>query len=229
MILAEKAMVKQLHDLILEQASISMNDKPKNDTVEHLQEIHNEVVTSRKPNPHGCSPFELIAPALPCKFGDLFLSRVKSWATKLRWPTVATGHISLLELYIDFTLSEKSLCPVPIGGSKGNKAQEYLLKDQSPKAAAIPQSLAQQSVIWARFLRWAIDCGFVFWPYPIIKQSSCLSDLGYSLWAPALGTHPILTMGDRAYLVLKSLFRTPSGKRRNLNIAYNGDTSSLLG
>ena len=63
----------------------------------------------------------------------------------------------------------------------------------------------------------------------MIKQSSCLSDLGYSLWAPSLGTHPILTMGDRAYLVLKSLFRTPSGKRRNLNIAYNGETTSVLG
>ena len=114
MILAEKAMVKQLHDLILEQANISMNDKPKKDTVEHLQEIHNEVVTSRKPNPHCCSPFELITPALPCKFGDLFLSRVKSWATKLRWPTVSTGHISLLELYIDFTLSEKVYVQYPL-------------------------------------------------------------------------------------------------------------------
>ena len=139
---------------------------------------------------------------------------------------VSTGHISLLELYIDFSLFAKSLCPVPFGGNKGIKAQKHLLKDLDQLAMTIPQSLAQQNVIWVGFLGWACANGFIFWPYPIIKQSNCLTDLGYSLSAPApLSTHPNLTMGNKAYTVLISLFRTPSGKRRNLNIAYNGEST----
>lgn len=138
---------------------------------------------------------------------------------------MTTGHISLLELYIYYA---KSLCPVPVGGNKAVKVQKYLLKDQDPLVASVQQTLAQQNVIWVRFLRWACSNGFSFWPSPTIKQGNCLSDLGYSLWALALGTHPNLTMGDEAYKVLASLIRTPTGKRRNLNIAYNGEISSLL-
>ena len=95
-------------------------------------------------------------------------------------------------------------------------------------ASTIVQSLAQQNVIWVRFLRWAESNGFSFWPHLILHRSNCLMDLGYSLWTPALGTHPKLAMGDKTYKVLKSLFQTSSGKRRNLNIAYSGDVSSLL-
>ncbi len=227
-IITEKNMTKQLHDLILEQAKISMEKVIRRETSETVSVEINQQGTDRKPNPIFCEPYCMTIPDLPCKFGDIFMKRVESWARKLLWPTVSTGHISLLELYVDFTLYSKSLSPIPIGGCKGTKAQKYLLKDIDPSVMSIPQSLAQQNVIWVRFLRWAVTNGYIFWPYPIIKQSNCLTDLGYSLWTPALGTHPILTMGDKAYSVLRSLFRTPTGKRRNLNISYNGESTSIL-
>ena len=224
----QKSMTKQLHDLILEQAKVSMEKNTKIELIENTPSSTCQQVTDRKPNPNFCEPFQLTIPELPCKFGDTFLRRVETWAKCLSWPAVSTGHVSLLELYVDFTLFSKSLCPVPFGGGKGTKVQKYILKDVDPLALNIHQTLAQQNVIWVRFLRWASANGFIFWPYPIIKQSNCLSDLGYSLWTPALGTHPLLTMGDKTYSILRSLFRTPTGKRRNLNIAYNGETSSLL-
>lgn len=36
-----------------------------------------------------------------------------------------------------------------------------------------------------------------------IQRSNCMTDLGFSLWAPALGKHPHLTLGDEAYMVSK--------------------------
>ena len=227
-IITEKSMMKQLHDLLLDQADISMDSQNKSEANTVSPTPETIITTSRKPNPLMCQAFQIVIPQLPCKFGDTFMGRVKTWAEKLTWPAVTTGHVSLLELYIDFTLFTKSLCPVPIGGSKGVKVQKYVLKDLDPSVITQHQTLAQQNVIWIRFLRWISSIGFVLWPYPIIKQSNCLSDLGYSLWTPALGTHPCLTMGDKAYRVLASLLRTPAGKRRKLDVAYNGDSSSLL-
>lgn len=226
-IILEKTMTMQLCDLVLEQAHVSL-DRSKNEPEESTTDSLGEIFTNRKPNPLLCEPFRLEIPQIPCKFGDEFLSRVVSWAGMLEWPSVSTGHISLLELYIDFTLFTKSLCPVPIGGSKGTKVQKYLLKDKSNIASTIVQPLAQQNVIWVRFLRWAETNGCTLWPHPILQRSNCLMDIVYSLWTPALGTHPKLVMGDKTYKVLKSLFQTSSGKRRNLNIAYSGDVSSLL-
>lgn len=127
-----------------------------------------------------------------------------------------------------FLIMCKKPLPSPSGWKQRCKSSKYLLKDQDPFVASVQQTLAQQNVLWVRFLRWACSNGFSFWPFPTIKQGNCLSDLGYSLWTLALGTHPNLTMRDKAYKVLASLFRTPTAKRRNLNIAYNGEISSLL-
>ena len=160
LIITEKNMMKQVHDLLLEQANVSMEKQVQNGDNVSQSIAPRATTTERKPNPSFCDPFVLVIPDAPCKFGDIFFQRVKTWAEKLTWPTASTGHVSLLELYIDFTLYTKSLSPVPVGGSKGVKVQKYVLKDLDPTVATVHQSLAQQNVIWIRFLRWAESNGF---------------------------------------------------------------------
>ena len=174
------------------------------------------------PDCQECLHFTAICPEVKCPFGDIFLQRVVSWATKLQWPHVAQGEISMLELYIDFVLDTKTQTPVPIKYAKDGRVTSYGLRDIDPNAKIIVHTLAQQNIIWNRFLKWVSGSGVCLWPISETISSNSLGHVGYSLRSPAILNRPILSCGSQSCHVLYKLFHTGGGKIRTLNIAFNG-------
>ena len=160
-----------------------------------------------------------------CKFGDVFMDRVVGWASQLKWPEQPSGCVSLLELYIDFNIHTGTQVPVPTSIAKDRRVQTYLLRDIHPEAKVISQTLGEQSIIWARFLKWAKLNGLKLWGPETLAPTNCLNHVGYSLRAPAVASRPILVTGEKPMIQLKKLFHTPTGKIRSLNIAYHGNTT----
>lgn len=174
------------------------------------------------PADENCSLFVIQDPIVHCYFGNEFLRRVVAWARTLKWPNCPVGQISMLELYVDFTVFSNSLTPVPLEKGKDKKVKKYGLCDVDPNAKIIVHNLAQQNVIWTRFHKWARQNNIKFWDAQYLMQASCLGHVGYSLRSPALSSRPILSNHDRASKILANLLRSDSGNRRKLDIAYNG-------
>ena len=202
--------------LILAQAEYNPQKAKKMDPPEEKPDW-----STRAPCPGICRPFELVTPEVTCPFGNIFLDRVIGWAKNLKWPENSQGQISILELYIDFTLFTKSLAPVSLPPENKKYKCCYKLSDIDKLAAVTPQSLAQQSIVWNRFIKWSRSNGILLWEHDTISKSYVLAPFGYALWAPAVQGHPVLTSGDKVYQIVYDLFVTPTGRRRNLNIPYN--------
>lgn len=174
------------------------------------------------PNPNICHISRIAEIQKKCPFGDEFLQRVVNWASKLKWPNVATGNISMLELYIDYVLESKSLAPVPIKYASDGRVTAYALRDQNVDAKIVVHSLAQQNVIWNRFLKWAFANNIALWGHHHLPPTNCLGHVGYSLRTPAVACRPILVCGMQACHTLYNIFHTDAGKIRTLNVAFNG-------
>lgn len=174
------------------------------------------------PNPNICHISRIAEIQKKCPFGDEFLQRVVNWASKLKWPNVATGNISMLELYIDYVLESKSLAPVPIKYASDGRVTAYALRDQNVDAKIVVHSLAQQNVIWNRFLKWAFANNIALWGRHHLPPTNCLGHVGYSLRTPAVACRPILVCGMQACHTLYNIFHTDAGKIRTLNVAFNG-------
>ena len=196
---------------------------PKKEIKVELPE-HKPDWSSRAPCPSVCEYFDVVAPDVPCPFGDVFLQRVVEWAKHLKWPQNSNTQVSILELYIDFTIFTKTLAPVSLPPENKKYKCCYKLGDLDKLASVTPQSLAQQSVVWNRFIKWSRSKGILLWESDTISKSYTLAPFGYALWAPAVRGHPVLTSGDKVYQTVYDFFVTPTGRRRNLNIPYNCPT-----
>ena len=192
---------------------------PKKEIKVELPE-HKPDWSSRAPCPSVCDYFDVVAPDVPCPFGDVFLQRVVERAKHLKWPQNSNTQVSILELYIDFTIFTKTLAPVSLPPENKKYKCCYKLGDLDKLASVTPQSLAPQSVVWNRFIKWSRSKGILLWESDTISKSYTLAPFGYALWAPAVRGHPVLTSGDKVY----DFFVTPTGRRRNLNIPYNCPT-----
>ena len=211
-------MHKQLLDLIVEQ-----NDTTSSGRTSSLPVVNNpSEFLEMVPRPEDCRVFVIDNPTIHCPFGAEFLDRVVRWASALSWPVNPTMQISMIELYIDFTIFTKSLTPVPISKGNDRRVTKYGLCDLDVDAKVVSHNLAQQSVIWTRFHKWARCHNIHFWDAQYISQASCLGHVGYTLRSPAISNRPLLTHRERASTVLSSLFRTGSGNQRSLGISYNG-------
>ena len=178
--------------------------------------------SSRMPCPSMCENFRIDIPQdVTCPFGDIFLQRVVEWAKRLEWPSNGYGQVSMLELYVDFTLFSKSLAPVSLPPENKKYKCCYKLSDLDKLASVTIQNLAQQSIVWNRFIKWTRSNGFLLWEGESITKSYALSQFGYALWAPAVQGHPIFISGVKVYQIIHDFFNTPTGRRRHLNIPYN--------
>ncbi len=174
------------------------------------------------PNPMTCYNFEVVYPDIRCPFGDTFCDRVVAWAKKLKWPNPPQGNISILELYIDFVLDSGTLTPVPIKYANDGRVTTYGLRDTDPEAKVVVHNLAQQNIIWNRFLKWSKKNNILLWELDNTINTNCLGHVGYSLRSPALTNRPILTQGNHACKRLHDIFHSSNGKIRTLSVAFNG-------
>ena len=69
----------------------------------------------------------------------------------------------MLELYMDFVHDSKTFAPVPIKYAEDGKVTSYGLRDIDPDAKIGVHTLAQQNVIWNRFLKWAHSNNIALW------------------------------------------------------------------
>ena len=205
----------KLCQILIRQSEKNLDEKkPKTEVCNDIPDFQNLV-----PRQDMCKTFPLPQRVGQCRFGDVFLERVMAWATKLRWPKNPTGCVSLLELYVDYTIHTGTLAPVPTSYANDKRVQTYMLKDLHPEAKVVTQTLGEQSIIWARFLKWSNQNGIKFWEYDTMPPSNCLNHVGYSLRTPAIANRPIFVTGVRPMILLHKLFHSPSGKRRTLDIA----------
>ena len=213
-----KFMHKKLLELIVDQNEVTEVDRTNSRPVVSCPMNFHDLV----PRPEDCRIFVVDPPICHCPFGNDFLQRVVTWASALGWPVNPTMQISMLELYIDFTIFTRSLTPVPTVIANDRRVTKYGLRDLDVNAKVITHNLAQQNVVWTRFHKWARSHNVHFWDAQYISQATCLGHVGYTLRSPALSNRPLLTNRDKASHVLASLFRTGSGNHRKLDLAYNG-------
>ena len=224
---ASNAYARIRHDLAMHKKLCDFLVK-QNEVVEETTGRKNiQVVTQSDTHIHipaeiNCRYFPIEDPILHCVFGNEFLKRVVGWARALKWPNNSVGQISMLELYVDYTIFTRSLAPVPLEKGNDRRVLKYGLRDVDPCAKIIVHNLAQQNVIWTRFHKWARKNNIMFWDAQYLTQASCLGHVGYSLRSPALSSRPILSNQEKTTSILSGLFRTDSGNRRKLDIAYNG-------
>ena len=218
-IIKQKQMHLELCKIIVDIGNISVVKPSEPEVIQTEAPVSFDNLT---PDCRECLHFPVVCPEVKCPFGDIFLQRVVTWAKKLQWPHVAQGEISMLELYIDFVLDTKTLTPVPVKYAKDGRVTSYGLRDIDPNAKIIVHTLAQQNIIWNRFLKWVSGSGVCLWPIHDTISSNCLGHVGYSLRSPAILNRPILSCGNQSCHVLYKLFHTGGGKIRTLNIAFNG-------
>ena len=101
----------------------------------------------------------------------------------------------------------------------------YKLRDLEPEAKVVVHILAQQNIIWNRFLKWAHSNGVVLWKSENLTSTNCLRPIGYSLRSPAIFQSTNMNMWQSSLL-----FHTGGGKIRTLNIAFQNSiiTSSYF-
>ena len=156
-----------------------------------------------------------------CPFGDKFFKLFLVWASKLQWPPVPSNqHVSSLELYVDFCIFHQTRGPV-LFKNKENKTQQYLLPGDSDLAAITCPNLADQHMMWCRFLKWLERQNIVWHNAQKISKSKVLGPLGFSMWVPAFNSHPRLTCVDQAYYTINHLLISSAGKTRSLSVPFN--------
>ena len=150
-------------------------------------------------------------------FYGLFLK----WALELNWPhQPSLIHVSSLELYVDFCIFHQTRGPVLIK-NKDDKTQQYRLPGDCPMAAITCPTLAEQHLVWCRFLKWLDKQNIQWHNAERISQSKVLGPLGFSMWVPAFNSHPRLTCVDQAYYTINDLMISSSGKTRSMSVPFN--------
>ncbi len=168
-----------------------------------------------------CIVFEDSDRGRQCPFGDKFYKMFLTWAGELQWPPVPSNqHVSSLELYVDFCIYHQTRGPVLVK-NKENKTQQYLLPGDSDLAAITCPNLADQHMMWCRFLKWLERQNVVWHNAQKISKSKVLGPLGFSMWVPAFNSHPRLTCVDQAYYTINHLLISSAGKTRSLSVPFN--------
>ena len=105
--------------------------------------------------------------------------------------------------------------------NKEHKTQQYLLPGDSDLAAITCPNLADQHMMWCRFLKWLERQNIVWHNAQKISKSKVLGPLGFSMWVPAFNSHPRLTCVDQAYYTINHLLISSAGKTRSLSVPFN--------
>ena len=130
-----------------------------------------------------------------------------------------TGEpVSLLELYLDFSISQKMMTPVllPTGikNNKGRMIKRYELRHRNLLADHQPCDLASQSKVWHACISWFWDhCGHT--PGHIVSKCSSLAKYGYSIPCKGLSCGVILYDAVSTQQALWKAFHTNRGTRSN--------------
>jgi len=209
----------QLYKVLVEQAEhfASQQTVPK-PVATHVSDFSSRVPSVQHPFVVQFSPtiYERV-----CPFGDRFYSMFLKWALELKWPhQPSLIHVSSLELYVDFCIFHQTRGPVLIK-NKDDKSQQYSLPGDCPMAAITCPTLAEQHLVWCRFLKWLDKQNIQWHNAERISQSKVLGPLGFSMWVPAFNSHPRLTCVDQAYYTINDLMISSSGKTRSMSVPFN--------
>ena len=153
-----------------------------------------------------------------CPFGIEFAQTVRTYLRGLTW--FPTGEpVSLLEIYLDFSISQKMMTPVllPTGlkKSKGRMIKKYELRHRNLLADEQPCDLASQSKVWHACISWFWkQCGHT--PGHIVPKCSSLAKYGYSIPCKGLSCGVMLYDAVSTQQALWKAFHTDRGTRRNL-------------
>lgn len=141
-----------------------------------------------------------------CPYGKTFALRVKSWWERLAWTT--GSHISIVELYIDFSLLTGTQVPVRFPG-------QWLLRDQCVRADTANLRLGQQTHVWLKMLRWWLQNSGYDGKYQFLKMSA-LREYGYAKPIFAINMRPVLVDGPRTSNALWQYLRSGGSTVQNL-------------
>lgn len=139
-------------------------------------------------------------------FTDLFLERLLLWWERLQW--IPGGQTSALEMYVDFALHSQSHAPVCM------QKQGYKLRDSNIAADSQPQTMAGQSVVWIRVLRWLIKR--IATPDFDLCKTAALSRYGYSIPSAGFPFRVKLLHGSRVHQELWRYFHVGHATIRDL-------------
>ena len=165
-----------------------------------------------------------------CPFGIEFAQSVRTYLRGLTW--FPTGEpVSLLELYLDFSISQKMMTPVllPTGikNNKGRMIKRYELRHRNLLADHQPCDLASQSKVWHACISWFWDhCGHT--PGHIVSKCSSLAKYGYSIPCKGLSCGVILYDAVSTQQALWKAFHTNRGTRRNLKGLWRSYPNSIV-
>eukprot|EP00438_Fugacium_kawagutii_P017560 Skav228548 [mRNA] locus=scaffold1887:556581:561575:- [translate_table: standard] len=115
---------------------------------------------------------------LTCPYGSVFARRVCQYFDGLQWDFQQPA-VSLLELYIDFSITTGSVAPVfcPFTTSRGSRGI-YKLPDCDVLADVQQESLQLQSRVWQRVVKWCLK----HWesaPWTTMCQATSMARYGY--------------------------------------------------
>eukprot|EP00438_Fugacium_kawagutii_P031484 Skav235038 [mRNA] locus=scaffold287:164274:169313:+ [translate_table: standard] len=153
-----------------------------------------------------------------CLYGDVFIQRVMQYFSGLEWD-FSQMPVSLLELYIDFTMCTGTLAPVlltrqSLGLTAGPKV--YRLKDKNVVADMTYCDLQNQSRVWQRAIKWLLQ-HWVHCPWSQLSKTSSLARYGYAVDQNGLAGQPKFRCGTSVCTQLWNVFHTTEGVRRSLS------------
>lgn len=145
-------------------------------------------------------------------FPGIFAERFIERRSQLQWDS--HGEVGALELYFDFAIHAASRAPVKVGH------RDYRMKDQSLAADAKFLTLADQSRVWVKALRWVstrCDC-----PPFILQQNKALAKYGYSVFTVGFPCHVRLLHRKSVQHELWGYFHTNRATKRDLCRPWHG-------
>eukprot|EP00438_Fugacium_kawagutii_P027070 Skav214861 [mRNA] locus=scaffold16:523215:524075:- [translate_table: standard] len=165
-----------------------------------------------------------------CLYGATFISRVIQYFDQLEWDFTQKA-VSLLELYIDFTLCTGTLAPVlltrqSLGLTAGPKV--YMLKDQNIVADLSYNDLRDQSRVWQRTIKWLLK-NWVNCPWAQLSKTSSLAKYGYAVDQNGLTGQPRFRSSTAVCSQLWAFFHASGGVRRTLGRKWAVSTTAMAG
>ena len=164
-----------------------------------------------------------------CPYHPIFCFRLLWWARQLQWcgqHCNCNTKITFTELYLDFSLTTRSLTPVNM--APGNKrdwrgVSNFQLQDISINADAKgPQTLAAQSRIFCMCIKWLHSQGMFPFQYdrPKVGRTDELAWLGVRGGFPAFKGRPRLCSGHHLAVEFDQFLRQQSPPARHINLIW---------
>ena len=159
-------------------------------------------------------------------WGPQFLWRLCKWASQLNWcgenQCTCSTDISLVELYIDFSLFTGTQVPVCIVDKSAKDRylkHRWLLRDECVEADMVGnRTLADQTHVFSRAINFLQKIEHTkLWSHEFVARAESLQHLGSSQWHKGIKCRPQLTCGNEAAGILREFFCTEVGTKRTLN------------